>query len=143
MRADAVCVGDVLTHVHANDTSSSAVVVAVDSAEDFGVVAPLIASGQIVVDGILASCHADTFGLYSNTMSHMALQPLIVLHKLAPWLVEGSASPGALHWYPATMIQLHYTLQKALISLRKTGWYASCALRYLITSAARLSGIMT
>jgi len=76
-------------------------VVQIEKVSEKGIVTPLTASGQIVVDGMVASCYADTF---RDNFSHWTIhadffQPLIALSAIAPSLTSSDLPSGSIHWY--------------------------------------------
>jgi len=75
-------------------------VVQIEKVSEKGIVTPLTASGQIVVDGVVASCHADTFrDNFSHWTIHAVFQPLIALSAIAPSLTSSDLPSGTMHWY--------------------------------------------
>ncbi len=101
VRADAVRVGDVV----ARGNGTRAVVERVETRKQTGFVAPLTASGQLVVEGVVASCYADMNGL-GQTVSHTAMKPLVWLSKMFPALSRQATSHTEIHWYAQVLVKL-------------------------------------
>jgi hypothetical protein len=51
-----------------------------------GYIAPLVESGQLLVDGIHSSCYT---GINSHFLAHFALQPLIYWYKFSKFMEFG------------------------------------------------------
>jgi len=101
VRADDVVIGDVVLHVSRNGSTQEVAVESVTLAADMGLHSPLTQSGRIVVDGILASCFADSLGLrdLSDVDSvYLLYQPLVWLYHAFPGLAR-LRGPSVLHWY--------------------------------------------
>jgi hypothetical protein len=105
MRADAVGVGAYVGVVHANGTAQRGLVVAVERRVERGFVAPLTESGQLVVEGVLASCYADVTG-HSHDEAHTAMKPLVWLTRMFPALARQPVGHSDMHWYAQVLVRL-------------------------------------
>ena len=70
-----------------------------------GAVAPLTSQGNIIVDGILASCYAETS---DHGLAHKAFSPVRLWHRYSPatfkWKI---AAQSGTHWYADFLIMLN------------------------------------
>lgn len=74
-----------------------------------GMVAPVTMEGNIIVDGVLASCYAM---INDHEIAHMAFAPLRLAHNYAfkVWNTDLSVIQQGLHWYPKLLIQINRAL---------------------------------
>jgi len=87
-----------------------------------GVFAPLTAAGNIMVDGVLASCYAV---IDSQTIAHTAFAPVRWYYSLASWVSPdraGAAEPRSsqaegVHWYAGLLYRLGSRLLPAHLQL--------------------------
>ena len=63
-------------------------IVSIKEKMEAGFIAPLVESGQLLVDGIHASCYA---GINSHFLAHLALQPLVYWHKFSKYMEFGQS----------------------------------------------------
>jgi hypothetical protein len=74
VRSDAIVVGDFVSVTQANATTRARVT-SMGRTWQQGFVAPLTESGQIAVEGVVASCYADVTG-HTHDVAHTAMKPL-------------------------------------------------------------------
>ena len=87
-----------------------------------GVFAPLTSAGNIMVDGVLASCYAV---IDSQTIAHTAFAPVRWYYSLASWVSPdraGSSEPRSsqaegVHWYAGLLYRLGSRLLPAHLQL--------------------------
>ena len=58
-------------------------ILSIEEKIEAGYIAPLVESGQLLVDGIHASCYAD---VNSHMLAHLALKPLIYWYKFSKYM---------------------------------------------------------
>ena len=73
-----------------------------------GVFAPLTVEGNLVVDGVLASCYAQ---IHSQTLAHWAFLPVRMLESIkqifsSSHLSQGADSSTGIHWYAKSLYSL-------------------------------------
>lgn len=62
-----------------------------------GAIAPLTASGNIIVDGVVASCYAK---VDNQELAHLAFTPVRFVHNFASGFLNAySVKPNGQHWY--------------------------------------------
>lgn len=64
--------------------------------EHEGSFAPLTSHGTIVIDDVLTSCYA---AVQNQKLAHLAFAPVRLIHKVAPFLLDGSLQNDGVHWY--------------------------------------------
>ncbi len=104
VRSDAIAVGDYVS-VTSSNTTTRARVTTVGRTWQRGFVAPLTESGQIAVDGVVASCYADVTG-HTHDVAHTAMKPLVWLTRMFPALARQSAGHSDIHWYAQVLVRL-------------------------------------
>lgn len=73
-----------------------------------GVFAPLTVEGNLVVDGVLASCYAQ---IHSQTLAHWAFLPVRMLESIkqifsSSHLSQGADSSTGIHWYAKSLYSM-------------------------------------
>jgi hypothetical protein len=76
-----ICVGDALFVVSGNDMNLE-IVTDISSRESKGIYAPVTYGGNIVVDGVWASCYAEYEIFKSQTVAHSVMAPLRMKTKI-------------------------------------------------------------
>ena len=86
----------------------------VSTIEVNGTVAPITVEGNIVVDGVLASCYAV---IQDHNIAHLAFGPLRFLHNYVPSL-RNKDSPinSGMHWYADMLMGLNGLLRAVDLS---------------------------
>jgi len=108
-QASTIQVGDLLV----KETGEYTEVVALESAADASVSAPITMSGTIVVNGVVASCYA--YG--THDIIHAALAPFRALYYISPQLSMLVAQPGlALMTVATQMLPIAEYLDTLLVS---------------------------
>ena len=70
-----------------------------------GMVAPVTMEGNIIVDGVLASCYAM---VNDHEIAHLAFGPLRLVHKA--WNTDLAVIQQGMHWYPQLLIKINSAL---------------------------------
>ena len=88
--------------------TAASTVLSVSSSHHTGVFAPLTRAGNLVVDGVLASCYAV---IDSQNIAHTAFAPVRWYYSLKHSLVSSeprtvSVAQSGIHWYPNMLYSL-------------------------------------
>ena len=80
-----------------------------------GLVAPVTMEGNVIVDGVLASCYAM---ISDHEIAHMVFGPLRLLHNYAPssWNTAGVHIQQGLHWYPELLMTINKAFGLVMLS---------------------------
>ena len=106
MLAHQVTEGDALlfTPNATEATSRSVHITSVSRSVDTDAFAPATMEGTIVVDGVVASCYANTV---RHHLAHLSLAPLRALYQVAPQSVQRQSPHNTRNWY-ADWLHRHF-----------------------------------
>ena len=105
--ARSVQIKDML-NVSINGTLVAAEVTRISVTTQKGAIAPLTNEGNIIVDGVLASCYA---ALDDQTFVDSLFMPAKTLYKYTPSLLNGKETQQGVHWYARLLLFLNDYLQ--------------------------------
>jgi len=99
--AHTIRAGDKLLRAAGDGTLQAVMVDGVETVQGQGYINALTESGNIVVDGFLASCHTQsrTFEHESEWAKQAVFKPLVWLSKVAPELAARTDEASPHHWY--------------------------------------------
>ena len=91
-------------NVSSNGTLVAAEVTRISVSLQRGTIAPLTNHGNIIVDGVVASCYAL---LEDQKFVDSLFSPVKTLHKYVPSLLNGNKAQQGVHWYARLLLFLN------------------------------------